>query len=270
MPATVLPVEKNNEKAILYGIGNMPEEHIEEEITNILKKHPIEKSAINLLVIHQSIKEFAAGQGLATETLASMPFDLVINGHIHQTIIKPNDKLVIPGSTVITQLKKEEIAPKGYILYDTATRFSEFIPIKSRPFFYEELSFDGVSVLEIRNAVDAKIAELRKRADNAIIRIRIMGTAKNDSDGSGLSFDHENVYVENELAGSSLKEKLEQIKKMKYGGAVHGYGEKMLIERTKDRIKGFDVVEMFERLQISPDEGFAYLTERMKTSSNAK
>ena len=67
-------------------------------------------------------------------------FNLYIDGHLHKNyeIEKGNKKLIIPGSTVLTQLRKEEKI-KGFYIFDTNTKEKNFIEIPTRKFYYLEI-----------------------------------------------------------------------------------------------------------------------------------
>lgn len=264
----VVPFEIGGERLLFFCLGSMPEEYIKTAIDGLVERHSVDKNAINILVIHQSIREFVLeDEGLSVENLGELPFDVIINGHIHQTLIKMNGRLLVPGSTVLTQLKKDESAAKSYIIYDTKTKLAETVPIKSRPFFYEELGLNGESFSEARNIIEKKVAGLKGKAADAIIKIKIKGKLGSEGIFSDLTFSsYDDVYIDNELVGASLKEKLERIKNLKGDGATtKDKGEKVLIERAREKITMFEPAEMFEQLLSGPDEAFDYLMERIKT-----
>jgi putative phosphoesterase len=262
--------EKDSERVCLYGLGNMPDEYIKTAIEMLIERHNPRNDAINMLIIHQSIRDLVPTEGCLTlEELDELPFDVIINGHIHGATIKMNGKLLIPGSTVVTQLKKEETTPKCYILYDTKTKTAETIDIKARPFFYEELEFNGEKISEIKAAVEAKISELKKKAEKPIIKIKIKGRSEACVGINDFVFaENEDIYIENELVGAGLKEKLERIKNLKSDGlTIKNRGEKLLIEKTTGKIKMFDPIEMLDYLLLTPDDAFNYLMERIKIQS---
>lgn len=259
--------EKDQERIMIFGLGNMPEEYIKTAINRLVERSNIDKGVTNLLVIHQSIREFIlGGEGLTVEELEDLPFDVVINGHIHQTLIKMNGRLLIPGSTVLTQLRKDESVAKGYLLYDTKTKTVEIVPISSRPFFYEELVFNNEKASEAKQLTEAKIVELMNKAEKPIIKIKIKGNVEGDLNlSSTLLSGLEDVYIDNELAGACLKEKLERIKNLKGETAnIKDRGEKLFIEKSREKINIFEPREMFDHLLSSSDEAFDYLMERIK------
>ncbi len=261
--------EKDGEQILVFGLGNMPEEYIKIAIDNLIGHFKVDKKATNFLVIHQSIRDFILEEeGLSIEELEELPFDVIVNGHIHQTLIKMNGRLLIPGSTVLTQLRKDESARKGYIIYDTKTKSAELVPINSRQFFYEELLFNGEKASEVKQVIETKIGELKKKAEKPIIKIKIKGRIEGDLDIGSLLIDGDDtVYLDNELVGASLKEKLNHIKSFKGEGAsIKDKYERLFIERSKEKISLFEPREMFEYLLSSSDEAFDYLIEKIRVT----
>jgi len=161
---------------LLYGVSPFELNDPHNQLLENFK--PIE--GFNILVIHQSIKELMIkpDQEISLEELEHLPFDLIINGHIHNKHSKLGGKFLIPGSTIITQLKKEETDPRTYYVYDTKTKQYETIDFGSRKFFFEELFFENAGIEDIRNKVKQKIDELKNLDKEAIVKIKIKGTLK--------------------------------------------------------------------------------------------
>ncbi len=140
-------LEKNGEKVNIHGMSGIPEKRALEALRMYdPKPHP---NTHNLLVLHQSIKEFLPSKDdmVATIGLSDLPngFDLLVNGHLHWTSITEweEKKLLIPGSTVFTQMKRlEGEKPKGWYIYDTQTRALEMHHIpKQRKLYYHCIKF---------------------------------------------------------------------------------------------------------------------------------
>ena len=118
----------------ICGMTGVPEKVAKQLITKI-GFEPIEKS-LNIFMTHQSYTELLAfdDEMVSTLSLEDLPkgFDLYINGHIHKKnlINTSNGPFLIPGSTIITQIKKNEILEKrGFYIYDTITKELEFLEI---------------------------------------------------------------------------------------------------------------------------------------------
>jgi DNA repair exonuclease SbcCD nuclease subunit len=259
-------IEKNGEKVQLLGMGSVPEEYATEALNQTMGKFRKE-DAFRVLMIHQSIKELMAGSDdeLSLEHLEGLPFDLIINGHIHERISRLGGRFLIPGSTVITQLKKEEMEPKGYYIYDTSERKSEFVPIECRKFFYEKLEFDGAGELEVREAAMKRIGEIRGREPDAIIAIKLEGKLKEGLSGSDVRLgDYPDVYIDNKLNMQDLGAKLERIRNIRQENlSVREIALKELRAKTSGKVS-FDSAEFFERLLLGSDEALEYLEKEFK------
>jgi DNA repair exonuclease SbcCD nuclease subunit len=175
----VVIFEKNGEKVAIHGFGGTPEDEVHDALTaRELKPIP---SAYNILVLHQTITDvIPVAQGI---TLDELPpgFDLYLNGHIHKRhLITRNGKtLLIPGSTVITQLKKEEEEPRAWVRLDTSKKEIKFMDIKSRPFRHIELSFEKAEPAQIVDRCRKEIeSALSKGEDMPIIRVQLKGSVK--------------------------------------------------------------------------------------------
>jgi len=250
--------EQNGETVQIFGLGNIPEDYSRVALQQALKNFTARPDAFKILVLHQSIKDLIpqAEEEISTADLTDLPFDLFIDGHIHTYHSLMNGKLLIPGSTVITQLKKHETQSKGYLLYDTQARTHEFIPISCRPFFFEELHFEQASANEVQTAVIKKIQELRAKDPDAIIRIKITGQLKQGS----WAFDGANdVYVDNDLENAGLKANLEKIHRLRQEKTgVKELALQQLKERTQS-ITLFDPLEFFDQLAEDTEKSMEYL-----------
>jgi len=263
--------EKGGEKLQLVGMGSMPEEYAETVLRRIMGTFKREAGAFTVLMLHQSIRELVPGgdDEISLEYLETLDFDLIINGHIHQKVTKLDGRFLIPGSTVITQLKREETEPKGYFLYDTDTRKAEFIAIESRSFFYEELRFSNAGEMELREKVREKVTELRKEHPDCIIAIKLEGTLKQGLGSSDIKIDeYENVFIENRLDMESLSARLEKIRNLRQESiSVSDLALRELVKKTNGKITLFDSSELFEKLILGPEETLAYLEGINKKAS---
>ncbi|MFH2101128.1 MAG: DNA repair exonuclease [Candidatus Micrarchaeota archaeon] len=260
--------EKDGEKVQVFGLGSVPEEYATAALRNAVEKYKPEEGAFKVLVIHQTIKELIphSSDELSLSYLESLPFDLIVNGHIHKTIRKLGDRILIPGSTVITQLKKDETAPKGYFLYDTSTKKAEFIDIPCRKFFYEEMEFKEAGELQIMEAVRARISKLREESPDAIISIKINGSLKEGLSSSDIRIDDfDNVFIDNRLNMENLSARLEKIRNLRQESlSVRELAVKELSKKIDGRITLFDGAELFEKLTEGVEETIDYLDNNKK------
>jgi DNA repair exonuclease SbcCD nuclease subunit len=264
--------EKDGERVQVFGMGSVPEEYAEKELKAALEGYKPE-NAFRILMLHQSVKELVPGGAdeLSLKFLEQLSFDLIVNGHIHNTIMKLDGRFLIPGSTVITQLKKDETAPKGYFLYDTKTKSATFEKIESRAFFYEELHFKDAGEAEVRDAVRAKVDSLRSTHPDAIISIKVEGTLKSGLNGTDVKLErYDDVYLDNQLNVESLGARLEKIRDLRAENlSVRELALKELSKKIEGKITLFDGTELFEKLVEGPDAALEYL-ESIKKSKQGK
>jgi DNA repair exonuclease SbcCD nuclease subunit len=260
--------EKNGEKVQVFGFGSVPEEHATVALKRAMEGYSKEEGAFTILMIHQSVKELVPGADdeLSLKYLETLPFDLIVDGHIHETMMKLDGRLLVPGSTVITQLKKGETAKKGYFLYDTSARKSEFVEVDTRRFFYEEIDFKDAGQLDVRDSVRKKIDEIRKEHPESIIAIKLDGTLKEGLSSSDMKVDgYERVYIENRLNMETLGARLERIRDLRQEKmSVRDLALKELRAKTKDKITLFDSAEIFEKLLLGTEETLEYLEKHKK------
>ena len=203
-------------------------------------------------MFHQNVKEFMpqVDHGLFLEDLPP-GFNLYIDGHLHKNYeIQKQDKLLlIPGSTVLTQLKKEEKI-KGFYLYDTANKEFNFIEIPTRKFYY--LEYDSIEndllkqkdeITNLMNSIDY--------SSKPIVRLDL----KSDVDTNVISFVKQafgdKCYL---FLNGSLKEKNENLvdeleREFESETTVKEKGMIILKEMlTKNNYKGLSAEEMFDFL----------------------
>ncbi len=215
-------VEKNEEKIAIIGMAGVPEEYAS-QVVKVAGFKPLE-NCFNVFFFHQTLKEVIPMND-AFMTMDDLPpgFDLYVNGHIHwKREIKTRDKLLlIPGSTVITQMKKNEMEKKGFWLFDTATRGYEFIYIDSRPFFYREIYLEGATVEKINNEVEKTMVEIQ--VNNPLVKIKLRGSLASGLNSSAIDasaiasrFKNMELYIDKEFEiVETLKEKIELLRKLK-------------------------------------------------------
>lgn len=264
---------KNGETVQVFGLGSVPEEYAQSVLERRLKEsYKPEEGAFKILMLHQSVKELvpADGEELTLAYLETLPFDLIVNGHIHETMTKLDGRFVIPGSTVITQLKKEEMAPKGYFLYDTSARKSEFVEVPSRRFFYEALVFSDASEMDVKGSVEKRIDGIRKAHPDAIIAIKIDGTLKKGLSTSDIKLEERpGIFIENRLNAESLGARLEKIRVAREAN-LSARGElamKELKAKTAGKVTLFDSSEIFDKLLAGTEETMEYLEKINKKSA---
>jgi double-strand break repair protein MRE11 len=155
-------IEAGKERIGIHGLSNVSELFAKETVKDWNPKaFPNMK---NLFLIHQNFQELLPHQPPETMSYSDLPtnMDYHILGHIHwaQSDKHPSTKapIVLPGSTVMTEMKRiESKSKKGILILDIKENISsKFIELKkSRILHYE--------VIEIKNnkpsEITAKIQE---------------------------------------------------------------------------------------------------------------
>lgn len=265
-------VEANGEKIAIQGLANVPHELARQAIES--RNYKPVAGAFNVFMFHQTIRELLPDENaMGLEDLPA-GFDLYVCGHLHanHAMNVGKARLLIPGSTVLTQMKKEEQGPKGIYVFDTATRKEEFLPIKCRPFFYREIKLAGTSLSDVQKECEKAVKEIVAKAggEKPMIRLKLMGTLTKGLDSSNLAIDmnemHQHAFVEisKELEGSHGEKAalLRDIREQKV--SVKDMGMAMLKKRLEERgAKVGDVEELFELLAEAKDgeEAFRKIKE---------
>ncbi|MCX8166737.1 MAG: metallophosphoesterase family protein [Candidatus Micrarchaeota archaeon] len=255
--------EKENEKISVSGLGGVPEEFAKEALKHLTIK--TYKDCFNIFMFHQTIQEFMPVPMPEMMSLEDLPkgFDLYVCGHYHKnrTIIdkERNFRFVIPGSTVLTQLKEEEQGPKGFYIYDTKKDEFEFVTIPSRNFFVIKLNFDKVTNTQINKALHDKLEEyldsenftkahektIVNEKQKPIIKVILSGTYKKNEnillEINNFS-DRALIEVQNNLVEEGNTSNMN-----KYLQEMKNYSTNIIKEIIKDSFKGQIELEQLSR-----------------------
>lgn len=226
--------EKNGEKVAISGMGNVPDDMAREALKAIKCKP--QEGAFNVFVLHQSFQEFERipHEEYLTEEDLPEGYDLYLCGHVHKPFL--SGKILNPGSTVVTQLRADEVGQRGWLLYDTRKRRHEWKPIRSRQLIYKVLEFENARPDGIVERLEsaAKEAMSEKLEPAPIIKIVLKGTLAAGLSPTDLRLPSfgDNVHIENSINADSLKGKIAQIKlsrEKKLGS--HELGMRLLREK---------------------------------------
>lgn len=207
--------EKNGEKIAISGMGNVPDDLAKEGISKLACK-PVQ-GAFNIFVLHQSFKEHDIAKNEQLMSFDDLPdgFDLYLCGHVH----KPNlsGRVLNPGSTVVTQLREDEIGKRGWLLYDTLEKQGKFVPVASRQLFYSELVFEKATPDEIKAKAVLEAGRLKKQAaigKPPLVRIVLKGTLADGFHSADLRMPElgDEIFIDNSLNSNNLRERIAQIK----------------------------------------------------------
>ncbi|MDE1868601.1 MAG: DNA repair exonuclease [Candidatus Micrarchaeota archaeon] len=173
-------IEKDGERVAIYGLGGIAEERLKEKL-NELSPQPV-GGLFSIFMFHQSTYELLpfSDEFIHYDDLPR-GFDLYVDGHIHSRVedVVHGRPFLIPGSTVLTQLKDGEQEPKGFMIYDTKARTHEFVKINSRKFVVKDLKFADAEPEELSRRCENEIeAILSSSADRPIIKLNLVGTIK--------------------------------------------------------------------------------------------
>ncbi len=159
----IIELKKNGERVCLQGMGGVPEEYARQAMRR-MDFRPVE-GAFNVFVFHQSLEEaLPFGETLSCEDLPE-GFGLCVDGHIHwaQEIKSAGRRVIIPGSTVVTQMKRKEALDKSVAVFDTESGAFEKRGFKTRPFIYREIDFPAPSSpAEIISKASEALSEIQR------------------------------------------------------------------------------------------------------------
>ncbi|MCL5011533.1 MAG: metallophosphoesterase family protein [Candidatus Marsarchaeota archaeon] len=210
-------VKTRVENLSIQGMAGVPDD-LSTQALNAMNFEP-EKNLFNIFLLHQTIKNIEEPSsdfqdGISTSDLPKN-FDLYCNGHIHHHFIFKN--ILIPGSTVVTQMKKVETNSKGFYVYDTESKKAEFQEIKTRKLYVSEISLENTSVKEIKEKIEDEIAKTPASIPLPMLRIIVNATLKEKED---LDFKIKTskvlLTVEKNITSSTLKDKINQLRSMDY------------------------------------------------------
>ena len=215
--------EKDGEKVCVQGISGVPESYAKQEFEKFTLA-PVSGSK-NILMFHQSIEgQVYSDDERSMLRIADLPngFDLYIDGHIHaKTVIGGNKRVLLPGSTIITQQKKNEAdSRKGFYMIDTSNWAMVFHELQAqRPFHYIELNFQKARVDEVMRKARERIAAISMQGQlKPLIFIKLMGDLEEGKGASNVREDEITrgfnalVTVSNELYAEDFKKKIERLR----------------------------------------------------------
>jgi DNA repair exonuclease SbcCD nuclease subunit len=175
--------EKDGKKVAIHGMSSVPERFAKDAL-NEWNPQPL-PGAYNILLLHQNIDPYVYSPlEPPSLNLSNLPkgFNLILDGHVHMKNEQNigDSRLVIIGSTLITQFEKSEADnDKGFWIIDTnENKISFFALQNNRKFFYKELDLkENYLKNEIEFTIDEILAE--HIGKKPIIKLKIHA---NDSD----------------------------------------------------------------------------------------
>jgi DNA repair exonuclease SbcCD nuclease subunit len=181
-------LEVGYEKLGIHGLSGMPEDYALDALKN-WKPEPF-NNAYNFLILHQNIAELIPAETKAI-SFTDLPekFDFYLLGHFHWHLEEKHPKtkapILIPGSTIVTQLsQKEATAEKGFFIIDLPPEKSlcsiTFKTIPTRPAHYISLELYDKKPAEVQFATTQAILKALSVYHNTeiikpMIKIKIKG-----------------------------------------------------------------------------------------------
>ncbi|MBN1941252.1 MAG: DNA repair exonuclease [Candidatus Diapherotrites archaeon] len=193
--AATAVVERGGEKIAVHGLSGVPEKHAL-AVLKLWNPKPVQ-GAVNVLLLHQSIKEFLPfdDEMIASISLADLPkgFDLIANGHLHWNDLQETGagKFLLTGSTIITQMKKLEAEkPKCIELFDTETKKICFLELPGqRKMFYNKIKFEKANQDAIEKELSKRIELILANTfeKKPLVRFKLAGSLAKGISNSDVS-----------------------------------------------------------------------------------
>jgi len=158
-------LEKNGERVCVQGLSAIPENYFESAVKE-WKPKP-RPGCFNILMLHQLFAPITYSK-IHLNTLPK-GFDLYVSGDLHEKkeTVYEGSPVLVPGSTVATQITKDAVNRRGFWKVDTRGK-TEFVDLDSRPVYYIEEKVDNLEEL------DKKISDVIQNHENKpVIRMNL-------------------------------------------------------------------------------------------------
>lgn len=274
--------QKGEQKVAIQGMSGVPERYAK-QILDKWDPKPVE-GCYNILILHQSIEPYVYSPlEPPSLNLTNLPlgFDLIVNGHVHTKDMTKidNTQLLLTGSTIVTQMKKEEAEiSKGFHQVEIGEETKiNFIPLENnRKFFYKELELK--SDLTIRDQIEATLDETLKEEfkKKPIVKIKIFGKEtgiieKELREIEKKFSDKAIIYFQKELESEEMTKKIELLRNLRERKLSIEETGLQLLKKNLDELKftsTFDYESLFRLLSIGEsDKALDILTGKQKILS---
>ena len=258
-------IEKNGERVAVFGLGGLSEERVKEKLAELDPK-PV-PGMFSIFMFHQSIYEILPfSDDFIHYSDLPKGFDLYVNGHIHSIVEATvhGKPFLIPGSTVLTQLKEGEQEQKGFMIFDTQTKTYIFVKIDSRRMFARTIEFDGAKPDQVKRRCEDQIEELLGLSDKKpIIRLKLVGEISDGFDSTDMPLqavamkyaDRAIIDIDSSrLVSKERESRIDEIRDTRDGGtSIKELGMRMLIEKLTEQKFG-DEINASDLFQILSSE----------------
>lgn len=259
-------IDKDGEKVAIVGIGGIADERFKEVVLKVNPK-PVE-GAFSIFMFHESVYELLPfSENFIRQDELPMGFDLYVCGHLHSRTESEvhGKKFLIPGSTVLTQLKVGEQERKGFYLYDTSSGKYDFINIDSRRFVIVKIGMEDLVKEGGTDYIDGEIEKaIGNTGDIPIVRVLLEGKqngkANFEIDLNGIPKRYrERAIVEVSKSGidtEAVKDASSQFAAPMFENiSVKDYGIGVFIEKLKDKGVDFGKISPVELFDMLSSEG---------------
>jgi len=277
-----LVFEKDGQKIAIQGMSGAPERYAK-QVMDKWDPKPVE-GCYNILMFHQSIEPYVYSPlEPPTLNLNNLPkgFDLIVNGHVHtKDLTKIDDtQLLLTGSTIVTQMKKEESeAAKGFYRVEIGEETKiNFVPLENnRKFFYKESELKPDS--PIRDQIEGVLNETLKGeySKKPIVKVKIRGKEtgvieKEFREIEKKFSDKAIIYFSKELESEEMTKKIELLRNLRERKLSIEETGLQILKKNLDELKftsTFDYEGLFKLLSKG-ETGMALdiLTGQQKTLS---
>ncbi|MDD4049785.1 MAG: DNA repair exonuclease [Candidatus ainarchaeum sp.] len=263
--ADSVTIEKEEEKVNVFGLSGVPDRFAKDILD---KWNPTPKEGYNILLLHQSFKEYLPFESEEMLSLSNLPkgFDIIANGHLHWKVIEPLDektRFIMSGSTVSTQNKKiESDTEKGFFILDTKTNQLDFHAIKNtRKVFYKDLDLKLTTPEKTIEIITLEIEKLieKKEDKKPLLRIRLKGELLKGYFLKSINLkeiedkykDYFYISFSNKIQEQKLKESVEKLKSIEQNkGNLFEISKSIFFEQISQTniSKDFDYQRFFDIL----------------------
>ncbi len=255
-------ISKGQEKVAVVGIGGIADERFKEVVTQINPK-PVE-GMFSVFMFHESVYEMLPfNESFIRQDELPKGFDLYVCGHIHNKLDSEvhGKKLLIPGSTVLTQLKPGEQERKGFYIYDTISGKYSYEYIESRRFVILKVDVKESGIGTLESEIEKAIGDAN---DMPIIRVVVdskQGKAANmDMDLNALPKRYQSRAIL-EVSKSGISDETVKDANAKFSAtlfentSVKDYGQGVLAEKFKANDVSFGKISPMELFDMLSSEG---------------
>jgi len=203
--AQQVTLEKDGERVVVTGAGWVPDKNVDLVRRYFTERVPKPKpGAYNVLMLHQPLEGIGRYPGENPLPISLLPpgFDVYHSGHLHWHLQRRvSDKwIVIPGSTVRTQLSDREVEDdRAFWILDTKhSTLEEVILPSARKGYVFRINVQGLSASEVVRRVAAAVEEAIARNDRPlppIVKIVLEGSTYDVFDFSSIYAKYEDKAI---------------------------------------------------------------------------